>query len=279
MKKLTACIITLFALTHIHTAIACTDFRLKAQDGTILISRSMEFAADMRSNLLSSPRGRTYTNTTPDGKPGLTWKSTYGYVFLDAFDTGLALDGMNEMGLAIEALYLPGETQYQTIPAGKNDRAMAYLNFCNWILGNFKSIAEVKQALPTVLVYAQTIPQAGTLIFPLHFAITDATGTSIIVEFVNGNMNVYDNQIGVLTNSPIYPWQVTNLRNYINLSPMTPTPVIDNGITFAATGQGAGMVGLPGDISPPSRFVKMSVLLKTVFTPKNAVEAINVAQH
>lgn len=277
MKKYICLVIsTLFAIT---SSFACTDFRLKAQDGTVLISRSMEFAADMRSNLMSMPRGHTFTNTTSDGKPGLTWKNTYGYVFLDGFDTGLALDGMNEMGLAVEALYLPGETQYQTIPAGKNDRAIAYLNFGNWVLGNFKSIAEVKLALPTIYVYAQTIPQAGTMIFPLHFAITDATGTGIIVEFVNGNMNVYDNQIGVLTNSPIYPWQVTNIRNYVNLTPLTPTPVIDSGMTFAATGQGAGMLGLPGDISPPSRFVKITTLLRTVLTPKTSVDALNLAQH
>lgn len=269
----------LLSLSLLTSTFACTDFRLKAQDGTVVITRSMEFAADLHSSLISMPRAHTFTNTTPDGKPGLTWKNTYGYIFLDGLNSGLTLDGMNEAGLAIEALYLPGETQYQTIPAGKNDRGLAYLNFGSWVLGNFKSIAEVKQALPTIYVYAQTIPQAGTMIFPLHFNITDATGASIVVEFVNGAMNVYDNQVGVLTNSPAYPWQVTNLRNYVSLTPVTPNPVIANGITFAATGQGAGMLGLPGDISPPSRFAKVAVMLRTVFTPKTSFDAINVAQH
>ncbi len=257
---------------------ACTDFRVIAKDGTVMVARTLEFAMDLQSNLMTSPRGRTVNNIALNGKSGMTWKTKYGYLFLDGLNSGLAMEGMNEQGLSFEALYLPDETQYQTVPAGQEANGIAYLNFGHWLLGNFKSVDEVKAALPTIFVYAQKVPQAKDFIFPLHYSVFDATGKGVVIEFVAGRMVVYDN-IGVMTNSPTYDWHVVNLRNYINLSPTNPQPVIANGMTFMATGQGAGMHGLPGDITPPSRFVKMSVMLKTIFTPANAEEALNVAQH
>lgn len=272
------CLIVIFCCSF-TSAWACTDFRLTAKDGTVVITRSLEFAEDLQSNLLTSPRGRHFINTTDTGKTALAWDAKYGYVFLDGLNTGVAIEGMNEQGLAVEALYLPGETQYQTVTPGQEAHALSYLHFGDWLLGNFKTIAEVKAALPGVVVYAQKIPQAKDMIFPLHYSIFDSTGKGIIVEFIAGKMKIYDNQVGILTNSPTYDWHITNLRNYVNLMPTTPQPVIDNNITFYATGQGAGMHGLPGDTSPPSRFIKIAALLNTVITPNNAEETINLAQH
>ncbi|TAK75088.1 MAG: choloylglycine hydrolase family protein [Gammaproteobacteria bacterium] len=258
---------------------ACTDFRLSAQDGTVMITRSMEFALELNSNVMTSPRGRTISDTAPNGKAGMSWKTTYGYVFLDGLNTGIVADGMNEQGLSVEGLYLPGETQYQTVPDGQESHAVSYLHFGDWVLGNFKTVEEVRQALAGIFVFAQALPQFNNLIFPLHYAIYDSSGKGMVVEFVGGKVNIFDNLVGIMTNSPTYDWHIANLRNYISLTPITPKPVVVNGITFAATGQGAGMVGLPGDISPPSRFVKVAVMLKTVLPPKNAEEALNIAQH
>jgi choloylglycine hydrolase len=181
--------------------------------------------------------------------------------------------------LSFEALYLPNETEYQTVPAGQQAHSIPYLSSGDWILGNFKNVDEVKVALASLYIYAEKIPQAQDMIFPLHFAVFDPTGKGIVIEFVKGKMNVHDNPVGVMTNAPTFNWQVTNLRNYINLMPTTPQPIVTKNITFIATGQGSGMHGLPGDVSPPSRFVKMAVMLKSIITPANAEEALNVAQH
>ncbi|SRR5579883_767225 len=280
MKKFFSAIGISLALcsTHISTGQACTDFRLKGQDGTVIIARSMEFAVDLKSNLMTSPRGRTFSDTAPNGKAGMSWKAAYGYVFLDGFNLGVALDGMNEQGLSVESLYLPGETLYPMVPDGQESHALSYVHFGDWVLGNFKTVDEVRQALANVYVFAQTLPQIN-MIFPLHYAIYDSTGKGLVVEFVNGKMMLYENIVGVLTNAPTYSWQITNLRNYVNLTPVTPKPVVAGGITFVATGQGSGMLGLPGDVSPPSRFVKISVLLKTVFPTNNVDDTLNLAQH
>jgi choloylglycine hydrolase len=259
--------------------LACTDIVVAAKDGAQIVARSMEFDVPLGSNLRSSTQNRNFSSITPDGKSGLAWNAKYGYVYLDGMGQNTVIDGMNEKGLSIEALYLPGETQYQAVRLGYEAHAIPYTYFADWVLGNFQSVDEIRQALPTVNVFAQKIPGMGDMIFPLHFAIHDATGKGIVVEFVGGKTNVYNNKLGVVTNSPIYSWQLTNLRNYLNLSPYTPVPVTLNGATFAATGQGAGMVGLPGDVSPPSRFVKMVIYLKTALQTQDAAGALNLAQH
>jgi len=232
------------------SSFACTDFRVTAKDGTVLITRSLEYAADLNSNLRSSPRGRLFKTESPDAKAGLSWKAKYGYLFLDGMGVDVAIDGMNEAGLSIEALYLPNFAEYQQVPAGSNSHALPYLNFGDWILSNFANIDEVRKALPTVYVYAAKVPSLGDMIFPLHYAIFDSTGKGIVVEYVAGKLHVYDH-LGIMTNSPTYDWHLNNLSNYLHLAPVNPPSIVANGITFGSNGQGFGMLGLPGDVSPP----------------------------
>lgn len=279
MKKIALSLLGTLTLLISADNFACTDFKLTAQDGTTLITRTLEFAADLKSNLRTSTRGRQFNEFAPNGKPGMSWKAKYGYVFLDGMNVDATVDGMNEMGLSFEYLYLPGETQYQMVPAGFEKQSISYMKLGDWVLSNFKTVDEVRQALTGIYVFSQTLPGLGDIIFPLHAAIYDATGKGIVVEFVSGNMRVYDNEVGVMTNSPAYPWHITNLRNYVNLSPWTPTPIFIGDMVFAATGQGSGMHGLPGDMSPPARFVKINALKATVYPTQNAAETLTLAQH
>jgi len=278
MKYLISSALFIFLLTIFIPAEACTDIRIIAQDGTILIGRTLEFALDLKSNVRNSTRNRSFSEIAPNGKAGLSWKAKYGYVYLDGINIDATVDGMNEAGLSFEYLYLPGFTQYQTVPEGKENLALPNMHLGDWILSNFKNIDEVKNAINGIYVYAQNFPQINNQSFPLHVSVFDASGRGIVIEFVNGKAQVSDN-IGVMTNSPTYNWHVTNVRNYLNITPINPKPVIEQGITYASLGQGAGLLGLPGDPSPPSRFVKMSIMLATILPAKNAVEALNYAQH
>lgn len=257
---------------------ACTDIRIKAKDGTEVIGRTMEYALPLNSDVVAIPRGTTFTTYKSGYKPTKTWKNRYGYVMVDALKQVFTIDGMNEKGLSFEYLYLPGFTEYQAIPFGRDKSAIPYYYFGDWVLGNFQSVAEVKEALKEVYIFEQTIPAMGEKIFPLHAAIHDASGQAIVVEFVNGEMQVSELQ-GVLTNSPTYNWHLLQLPEYVHLSPYSPKPITLGGNTVAANGQGAGMLGMPGDITPSSRFVKMSYLLKYIYPAANAGDAINLAQH
>lgn len=276
-KLLKLLIVVLLLLPLI--SIACTDFRVISKDNTVIITRSMEFALDLKSNVVNTSRNTLFNTSAPNGKPGLSWRNKYGYVYLDGLNTGRALDGMNEQGLSFEALYLPGETQYQIVPVNQESHALPYLSLGDWILGNFSNVDEVKVAIQTLHIFSQELPQMKNVIFPLHFSVFDRSGKGIVIEYIGGKLFIYDNALGILTNSPTYDWHIINLRNFVNLTPMTPNPILAQGITFTATGQGSGMLGLPGDISPPSRFIKIAVLLKNVLIPNTAIEALNVAQH
>ncbi len=258
---------------------ACTDVRVTATDGTVVIARTLEFAENLKSNLRSSVRGRNFTFMLPNGKPGLAWTAQYGYLYLDGLDVDMAAEGMNEKGLAFEALYLPDLAEYQAPVAGKENKTLSYLHIGDWALSNFSTVDEVRQQLPNIILIAEKLPQTQNMALPLHFSFHDAAGNSIVVEYVAGKLNIHDNKIGVMTNDPTYDWHVTNLNNYVNLSPTNPKPVVAKGMTFVATGQGNGMLGLPGDISPPSRFVKMAVFSAVVMPVADGPSAVNLAQH
>jgi choloylglycine hydrolase len=237
----------------------------------------MEFGLDLESQLVISPRGSMVVSPAP-GSAGLSWKTKYGFVYLNALGRMQATDGLNENGLGFGALYLPGETQYQNVPADKITRALSNAYFGSWVLGNFASVEEVRAAIDDVVVWGEVVPQLGSFA-PLHFVIHDATGKSLVVEYVNGKAQVYDHQVGVLTNSPTYDWHLQNLRNYVNLTSVNAGPVKVGGVTYAATGQGSGLRGLPGDPTPPSRFVMAAATLFLADKPADVTEALRLALH
>jgi len=188
-------------------------------------------------------------------------------------------DGMNEVGLSFEALYLPGYAKYQTVTPDQDGQVIPYMSFGDWVLSNFKTVDEVREAVVKIYVVAALSPGMGDLMLPLHYSIYDASGKGIVIEYIAGKLAIHENKLGVMTNSPSYDWHMTNLNNYTQLKPVNPNPVVADGVTFAATGQGGGMVGLPGDISPPSRFVKMSVLKDVVLPAADATSLQNLAEH
>lgn len=260
-------------------AFACTDVRISALDGSIIIARTMEFAVDLKSNLRTQPREHAFKPTLPNGKLGLAWTSKYGYLYLDGLNVDMASEGMNEQGLAFEALYLPNFAQYQEPVAGQEAKTLSYFHIGDWALSQFSTVAEIVAELPNIILIAEPLKETGNQVLPLHFSFHDAGGNSIVVEYIGGKLHIHDNKIGVMTNAPSFDWHVTNLNNYVNLRPTNPKPIKTKDMTFIATGQGSGMLGLPGDISPPSRFVKMAVFKVVVLPPKDAQAAVNLAQH
>ena len=270
-----------FGLLGFNTAFACTNITLIAKNGDVVVGRSMEFGPSLGSHVMTSPRGRMMQSPGPKGSQGMHWTSKYGYAFFNYFGQSHPIDGMNEKGLSLGGLYLPGYTEYQTVPKGKSSQAMDYMFMMDWILGNFSNVDQLKQAVKNIYVYAVPMSMGGfkNMVFPLHLIVTDQRGKSITIEWTKGQMQVYDNPTGVLTNSPPYQWQLNNLKNYANLSPYSPTTRVIDGIQYSGTGQGAGAVGMPGDFSPPSRFVKMNFFTKWAYKPKNAADAVNLAQH
>jgi choloylglycine hydrolase len=98
---------------------------------------------------------------------------------------------------------------------------------------------------------------------PVHLIATEPSGKAIVIEFTKGVNQVYDAPLGAITNAPNYDWHIINLRNYLNLSPVgIPDRSIEE-MNFRPLGGGSGMIGLPGDFTPPSRFVRAVAFSKT----------------
>ena len=199
----------------------------------------------------------------------MQYKNTIGYAGLSIEDKSFVVEGLNEKGLSAGLFFFPGYGQYPVYDTAQKDKTLSDMEFVAWVLGNFESVKAARAALPDIRV-AERFKGAGTV----HYRIADKTGDQIVVEIVDGKMRIFDNPIGVLTNSPGFEWQMTNLNNFMNLKPGRTPDVKWNNITLKSPGIGSGMAGLPGDITPSSRFVRAAFMVSTAPTLKNAEETI-----
>jgi len=236
---------------------ACTTICLKANDAAIVCGRTMEWGTfDLNSRVTIIPRGHEYVAETPDGKKGLTWQNRYGVVGLDSMEKDSLSDGMNEKGLVVSALYHPGFAEYQPYDPAHANISMGPNDWVNYVLAQFATTEDVREGLKKVRVVAIPEPLLSGIVPPLHLMVTDRTGKTIVVEYLKGELKIFDNPLHVTTNAPSFDWHMTNLRNYINLSP-NPFPAKKmGGISFAPIGAGSGLLGIPGDYTPPSRFIR-----------------------
>jgi choloylglycine hydrolase len=114
---------------------------------------------------------------------------------------------------------------------------------------------------------------------PCHYIINDASGRCVVLEYVGGELKVHDNPLGVMSNSPTFDWHLTNLRNYVNLSVTNVPPVEVSQIKLPGFGQGSGMLGLPGDFTPPSRFIRAVAFSQSVLPVATAHDGVLQAFH
>jgi choloylglycine hydrolase len=127
-------------------ASACTTFRVKTKDGAILIGRSMELGMPLQSAVMLVPRGYRLSATRPDQKPGTTWIAKYGFAGMNTLGVDISTDGLNEAGLSVGTLYIPGFVQYQPFPAAAGAPAVSNLELSNWLLSQFATVGEVRAA-------------------------------------------------------------------------------------------------------------------------------------
>jgi choloylglycine hydrolase len=260
----------------LSTSFACTDFQIEAVDGSVVIGRTFEFAIDFQPQIMVYPRGMSEVSIDEKGQKGISWTSQYGYLGVNAFNmTNAVIDGINEKGLSAEALMF-SESKFQESNSGN---FIVENDLPRWILGNFATVEEVKAAIRKINVTAPFYTAEMQMSPNIHIAVHDAQGKNIVIEFIDGEQKIYDNPIGVMTNEPTFDWQLTNLRNYINLGNYDYKPVMVDGVTVEPTGDGSGWLGLPGDATPPSRFVKVALYVHKASQPENVTEAINLANH
>lgn len=281
MKLFVTPLIVVFAMAALPVrSSACTAFQLQSKDGARIYFRSMEFGFPFNSKALIIPRGTDYTGTAPGGKPGLKWKTKYGAVGVNVdIAPTIVADGQNEKGLAIGMLYLPGYSQYQDAAAAPADKTIGSWEVLVYLLGMCASVDEAVAALQNDVYVAQQEFVPLKEVLPVHYWIGDNTGKVVIAEYVGGKLVIHDAPLGTLTNSPPYDWHEINVGNYVDLSPVDVPERTLGKFTAMNYGQGSGATGLPGDMTPPSRFIRAALFSHWATPGETANDAVNLGFH
>ena len=231
---------------------ACTGISLPSSDGGNVVARTVEWAATpMQCGYVVSPRKYKQRSYTPDGANGMEFESKYGYVGIYTEYEPFVVEGVNEKGLSAGLFFFPQYGEYAPYKPEDRAKTICDMQFVSWVLSQFASIDELKAALESV-----SLVTLNHKIGAVHWRITQPDGKMVVLEVVDGVPHLYDNELGVLTNSPGFPWHMTNLDNYVNLRPGAASDYdLTAGVELRAIGGGSGMIGLPGDFTPPSRFV------------------------
>lgn len=219
-------------------ALACTRTLYVGEGNLVLTGRNMDWREDMSSNLWVFPAGMKRNGAA--GPKSAEWTSKYGSVVVSGYEAG-STDGMNEKGLVANLLYL-AESQYPKPVQGK-----PYISLSTWVqyaLDNFATVAEAVEALRAdpFNVLAPTLPNGAPS--TLHLSLSDASGDSAILEYVNGKLVIHHGkQYVVMTNSPIYSEQLALNAYWEGIG----------GLTF-----------LPGTNRAADRFARASFLLGAI---------------
>ena len=261
-----------------QSAFACTGLSIEADDGGLVAGRTLEFGADPRSQIVVFPAGTDFVGTVPKGT-GLQFKSKYGFAGANGFGTQNAMiDGLNEKGLYVGLFYFPGCAKYMEATPENSAKGLAPWEFGTWALANFATVDEVKAAIGKIAVvptFLETLKEVP----PAHYKIQDAKGNCIVIEPTDGQLKVYENPVWAMANSPEFPWHLTHLNNYLGLTSAYPAAKTIRGLGLAPFGMGGGLVGLPGDFTPPSRFVRIAIYLQNLPPQETTAKAIKTAFH
>ena len=267
---------TLFVLTISVPALSCTGITLHARDGSTISARTIDWANAETNNIYTVvPRGHESKSFLPDGSQnGLQFTAKYGYVGLGPERPEFVVDGTNEMGLNAELFYFPDYGEYQPYEETLRNMTLADLQVVSWILANFASIDELKNNINNVRIVGIE-PTSSTT----HWRITEPNGRVVVMEIINGMPTFHEDNIGAIANSPNFDWQKINLNNYVNLAPGSAGPTKLGPDTLKSFSGGTGMLGLPGDFSSASRFVRAAFLSNWVIQQPDAQNTVQQAFH
>ncbi len=187
----------------------------------------------------------------------------------------LFYEAMNEKGLGMAGLNFPNSACFHQPEPGWDN--IAPFEFIPWVLGQCACVEEARELLQKLRLV--NIPFSSQLpLARLHWIIADRSG-AIVVESVESGLHVYDNPTGVLTNEPPFPMQMFQLNNYMNLSPSPAENRFSNHLPLNVYSRGMGAIGLPGDLSSQSRFVRAVFVQQNSLCGDTQRESVNQFFH
>lgn len=192
-----------------------------------------------------------------------------------AADYPLYYDAVNEKGIGMAGLNFVGNAAYQSVKPDREN--VAQFEFIPWVLSQCASMTEVRELLSrmnlTGTPFSEQLPAAG-----LHWIIADA-GDCITVESMADGLRIHDNPVGILTNNPPFETQMFQLSNYMSLSPKQPQNTFAPELSLGTYSRGMGTIGLPGDLSSASRFVRAAFVKANSISGDSEAESVSQFFH
>lgn len=329
-------------------ALACTGIALRAADGSRVVARTVEWSKGaMHCGYVVVPRDYKQYSFLPgssdvessEPETGLAFKAHYGYVGIYTEYENFVVEGVNEVGLSAGLFFFPGFGEYPTYSKALKNKTICDMQLVSLVLSTCATVDHVKS-----LVSKIQLCSLGTNVGTVHWRFTEPSGRMVVLEYKNGTAQFYENSLGVLTNSPGFDFHLTNLRNYLNLSPgdapenylgqvppaanceasrsavsyqaipsschferntspchfeRSPQGEVEKsahqaskasckkhdgetrqaGLLLTPLGGNSGMLGLPGDYTPPSRFVRAAFFSATAPVLPSGFETVTQAFH
>lgn len=248
----------------------CTAATYKTKD--FYFGRTMDYEFSYGDEVVVVPRNYEFSFS----RAGVM-KTHYAMIGMAcvAEDYPLYYDAVNEEGLGIAGLNFVGNAVYNEEARGADN--IAQFELIPWILGRCASVGEAKELLSRLNII--NIPFSAELpLAQLHWIIADKEG-AITVESVADGLKIYDNPAGVLTNNPPFDEQMFNLNNYMRLSPKAPENLFSEKLPLKNYSRGMGALGLPGDLSSQSRFVRAAFVKMNSLSGSSEEESVSQFFH
>lgn len=225
----------------------CTAVSVTSGDN--FFGRNLDLEHTYGEKVVITPR-----NFTLNFRNGKVFKHHYAIIGMAVIceNYPLYFDAANEKGLCIAGLSFPENAHY--LKPVKEKQNVASFEFIPWILSQCKNIKETKELLYEMNITDEAFSKSFSPT-PLHWIISDRS-CSLTVEQTKDGLNIFENPLGVLTNNPTFDVHLANLANYISLSPYDPKNNFSDKTDLKIYSKGMGSIGLPGDYSSMSRFVR-----------------------
>jgi penicillin V acylase-like amidase (Ntn superfamily) len=276
---------TALVVSSISNAAACTVLSIRDAKGNVYQGRTNEFAGELPDRLTYWPAGTRMESVTPNGEQGKSFTTKYAIfgVTLKGITAHAKQETIHE-AVNDQGMSFTTNAYTNNLPPNVNaaaEKVLSVMDLGAWALGNFENVAQVKQALENneVAVWLPRLPSLGNFPAPIHFALYDKTGGAIVIEFTDGKTNVYDNPVGVMTNSPPFPWHVQNMDNYAYLTNVDKNSGKFNSLKVTAIDSGDNMAGLPGIETSAGRFVKAAYCSNFAHKAKTPDQALITLSH
>lgn len=247
----------------------CTAITYKTKDH--YFGRTLDLEYTYEEQVAVTPRNYEFGFRTKNSV-----KSHYAIIGMAtvAENYPLYYEATNECGLSMAGLNFPGNAYYFPMEEGKDN--IAPFEFIPWILSQCKNLKEAKMLLAKInlcnIHFSNRFPLS-----PLHWILADKEG-AITVESIEGGLRIYENPVGVLTNNPTFEYHMTHLCDYMNVTPLPPENRFGD-VPLTTYSRGMGAIGLPGDLSSASRFVRAAFVKLNSASGDSENESVNQFFH